>query len=551
MSTVTLRTTQCTSFFLARIVINTFPSEPHGCMSSLTGDAKELDRRGNARGCLSAIGVSLRIAIGHAGATMMYCDSRRLGYAEATHRTTLIRIPSLAFVSRRLAHLGTSPSVPSLHKSPSPSPLPPSSPVTMALSALAAKISKHAAILDEYIASNDLPAPSFSADGPLDFPIPSTASPELRASRTALLEATNSLFDLTTGPTTAISWAGFHYQHELVALRALNNFNIPEAVPLGKGASFASIAASTGLSEDFVTRIIRFSATSNIFVESPPGNVQHTAGSRALLENPLLRDFLRTCIDDSLPAATKVNEAVAKYGGILEDKKKTAFSEAYGEGTGYMEFLEKPGEEGRKKALVGTWRYMMAGTLMQGKSHDPAMVVTSGACDWEGVKTVVDIGCGTAACSAAIASAYPGVKCIAQDLVAPPKCPDNVKYEGHDFFTPQPVKDADVYLLRNVLREWSDPYAVQILQQVVPAMGAGSKVLIVDHVLSEPGSVEKVMEKVERAVDLSVMQMLAGKERSRGDWEKLVKEADERLEVTKVTCPRESALGFVEVKLVG
>ncbi|KAF8242344.1 S-adenosyl-L-methionine-dependent methyltransferase [Wilcoxina mikolae CBS 423.85] len=422
----------------------------------------------------------------------------------------------------------------------------------MALSALAAEISKHAAILDSYIADNDLPDPSFSADGPLDFPIPSTASPELRASRTALLEATKCLFDLTTGPTTAIGWAGFHYQHELVALRALNTFNIPEAVPLGgEGASFASIAASAGLSEDFVTRIIRFSATSNIFVESPPGYVQHTAGSRALLENPLLRDFLRTCIDDSLPAAAKVNEAVVKNGGILSDAKKTAFAEAYGEGTGYMEFLERPGEEGRKKALVGTWRYMTAGTLMAGKSHDPAVVVTSGACEWEGVETVVDIGCGTAAASSSIASAYPGIKVVAQDLVPPPKCPDNVTFEEYDFFTPQPVQGADVYLLRNVLREWSDPHAVRILQGVAAAMGEGSRVLIVDHVLSEPGTVGKVMEKVERAVDLSVMQMLAGKERNKGDWERLVKEADERLEVTKVTCPTESALGFVEVKLVG
>jgi hypothetical protein len=92
----------------------------------------------------------------------------------------------------------------------------------MALSALAAEISKHAAILDEYIASNDLPAPSFSADGPLDFPIPSTASPELRASRTALLEATNSLFDLTTGPTTAIGWAGFHVCLPLLLLSPAN-----------------------------------------------------------------------------------------------------------------------------------------------------------------------------------------------------------------------------------------------------------------------------------------------------------------------------------------
>lgn len=55
-----------------------------------------------------------------------------------------------------------------------------------------------------------------------------------------------------------------------------------------------------------------------------------------------------------------------------------------------------------------------------------------------------------------------------------------------------------MYLLRNVLREWSDPYAVQILQQIVPAMKDGAKILVVDHVLPEPGTEPKVMEKVVR-----------------------------------------------------
>lgn len=47
------------------------------------------------------------------------------------------------------------------------------------------------------------------------------------------------------------------------------------------------------------------------------------------------------------------------------------------------------------------------------------------------------------------------------------------------------------------------------------------------------------------------MQMLAGKERSGDDWEKLVKEADARLSVVKITTPKESKLGFVEITLEG
>lgn len=116
----------------------------------------------------------------------------------------------------------------------------------------------------------------------------------------------------------------------------------------------------------------------------------HTAGSRALLENPLLRDFLSTCIDDALPAAAKVNEAVQKYGQIT-DKKKTPFSLAYEEGVTYMDFIQRPEEEKRRKAMFGTWRYMMTGSMMQGGSHDPTIVVTCGAFDWDGVEKVVDV----------------------------------------------------------------------------------------------------------------------------------------------------------------
>lgn len=77
----------------------------------------------------------------------------------------------------------------------------------MSLSALAAEITYHAKILDSYIAAHKLPEPSFKEDGPLDFPIPSSAGPELQASRTALLDASKALQDLTAGPAATIVWA--------------------------------------------------------------------------------------------------------------------------------------------------------------------------------------------------------------------------------------------------------------------------------------------------------------------------------------------------------
>ena len=53
----------------------------------------------------------------------------------------------------------------------------------------------------------------------------------------------------------------------------------------------------------------------------------------------------------------------------------------------------------------------------------------------------------------------------------------------HDFFEEQPVKGADVYLLRWVLHDWSDSYAVRILRALIPALNKGARVILNETVL--------------------------------------------------------------------
>lgn len=84
--------------------------------------------------------------------------------------------------------------------------------------------------------------------------------------------------------------------------------------------------------------------------------------------------------------------------------------------------------------------------------------------------TIVDVGGSHGQVSIAIAQKYPDVKCIVQDL------PDTITglesqlpkdFQGricgmeHDFFTPQPVEGADIYLFRWILHDWSDKYCVK------------------------------------------------------------------------------------------
>jgi hypothetical protein len=59
-----------------------------------------------------------------------------------------------------------------------------------------------------------------------------------------------------------------------------------------------------------------------------------------------------------------------------------------------------------------------------------------------------------------------------------------VQLMTHDFFQENPVKGADVYLLRYIMHDWSDEYCIQILSQIGKAMGPHSRVLIADQVMN-------------------------------------------------------------------
>lgn len=138
----------------------------------------------------------------------------------------------------------------------------------------------------------------------------------------------------------------------------------------------------------------------------------------------------------------------------------------------------------------------------------------------------------------------------------------------HDFFTTQPVRNAEAYFLRLILHNYSDKYAVEILRQLMPAMKkgpGGSKLLIADQVMqpmrgssswdsSSDGStgVSARDESTMRFLDLQMLIMLNAKEREMVDWEALFRRASEGREegVLKVTGHRKSDGGVHSIIVV-
>lgn len=57
-----------------------------------------------------------------------------------------------------------------------------------------------------------------------------------------------------------------------------------------------------------------------------------------------------------------------------------------------------------------------------------------------------------------------------------------VEFVEHDLFTPNPIT-ADVYMFRHVLHDWSDEDVVRIVENLVPALKNGARVLVSEGIM--------------------------------------------------------------------
>lgn len=106
----------------------------------------------------------------------------------------------------------------------------------------------------------------------------------------------------------------------------------------------------------------------------------------------------------------------------------------------------------------------------------------------------------------------------------------------YNFFTPQPIQDAGAYFLRHVLHNWNDDDCAQILRNMVPALekcGPGTPLLISETIIPKFSSnVSRFEEYGLRQMDIMMFVALGAKQRSAKQFELLIKNADERFEVS-------------------
>lgn len=296
-----------------------------------------------------------------------------------------------------------------------------------------------------------------------------------------------------------------YLQHvDIEVLHWIVHFEIATHVPVDRAISYADLAEAARVPERQLRQIVRYATTVRVFEESSPGMVSHTAVSRVLVDNPRVLHFVDYCVDFSASLVRQITRATEVFKGS-EEPNETAFSLSQDTQLSLFPWLaEHPETAARfKKLMLG---------LTASEKYNPKHLANN--YDWNalGDGTVVDVGGSAGHCSMAIAKVAPKLKFIVQDLphtvasnagTLPPELSERITFMGHDFFQPQPVKGADVYLFSQILHDWSDAYCVKILQQLVPAMNRGSKIVLRDQVAPPPGTFEKWIEKEMRWVILS------------------------------------------------
>lgn len=106
-------------------------------------------------------------------------------------------------------------------------------------------------------------------------------------------------------------------------MRALYQYKIPNAFPVGEEATFAQIASNCNCSEAIVRRIMRLAMTNRIFKEVRKGVVAHTATSKALAEDEKFRDYVGMRCEEMCPAELNVRIAVDMSWRIKNDNHRS------------------------------------------------------------------------------------------------------------------------------------------------------------------------------------------------------------------------------------
>ncbi|KAM0194417.1 hypothetical protein ACHAPC_000891 [Botrytis cinerea] len=228
-----------------------------------------------------------------------------------------------------------------------------------------------------------------------------------------------------------------------------------------------------------------------------------------------------------LPASVRLVDAMIKWPGSQESYD-TGYAIVNGPDVPMMQYISHGTRCSQHMGKAMTF-------LKSRPSESVQRVLESHSWGGAAKGLVVDVGGAKGTVGIDLSRFLPQVKCIVQDqleVVRDTAVPDDLQerlsFMAHEFFQEQPVKGADVYLICNVLHDWSDKYAANVLSNLIPALKKGSKLLVCDRLLPAPCTLSPYQVRRQRADDLYMKGIQNARARYPNDWEQLFASVDSR-----------------------
>lgn len=126
----------------------------------------------------------------------------------------------------------------------------------------------------------------------------------------------------------------------------------------------------------------------------------------------------------------------------------------------------------------------------------------------------------------------------AQIALASTSCHDRIACKVGNFFESVP-SGADVYILKRILHDWNDVQCITILQNCKKAMKPEARLLIIETIVQNTNERDFAKD-----IDMAMLVLFGGKERTHAEWESLVTQAGLRIASIYKT---ESLVQIIEV----
>ena len=268
--------------------------------------------------------------------------------------------------------------------------------------------------------------------------------------------------------------------------------------------TLADLATSTSTHAPSLYRTLRLLAAEGVFAETEDGRFELTPRAAVLRQgSPARLQVLFLGRPASWHAAGDLSETVRTG--------ETAFERVHG-----MDFFEYNRQHPDDQALFDQ--------LMTSQTRPVARAVAE-KYDFASMASIIDVGGGQGVSAIEILTAHPHLKAAVFDqpavaaqavaAIAEAGLSQRCEATGGDFFASVP-DGHDAYLLKYILHDWDDEECVAILRSCRKAMGAGSRLLVVEAIMP-PGN-EPSFGKTQ---DINMLINVGGRERTEAEFRAL------------------------------